>query len=677
MSDEYNNLISKTFCDNSIRSVMMIDDNFLPYNEFINHLGNSPDIDPEILDGTKRAVKLTNFFHAKKLICDVDNGSEHMDEERVRKCDLLVLDYHLEKENPKKSLEILSKLRDSKHMNLVVIYTAEDLDKTWLQITASLRGTSNPKELVGTRQEDFWGERTDEGAQLPEEWKGVVSTPQNLLEYLLTDSIPREATKSLADLPSGNASQLKHAIAETCLDEHNVLRRVKKENVHINGGVEGTKWLCIGHVFIALCSKTNDADDGNLIWATLNDALHAWRPNFYRLLTSEIQNYIEDGNLAMQGYLEGDYASQAAWLWRVKTAKPEDVNTNILDMYKGLIEQIGDHLGQSEDLMDYSNDVFVHSFTPSITKPEAEESKDRASWNKYNSTVLQECSENTFRAKEDKEGATVNVVHALNQSISSKLFVGKNITIGTILNSVDNNSDWYLCVSPSCDTVPLQHTDNISKRLKPHRLLKFIHLQTTNLEKAIGNAAHSKYIFTKDSGNKRIALAALDHNTNLPTIEYAVVNDHDSSSIIDGEVSVKFIGDVESIKLKPIDQLREPYAARFQAIASHYAGRIGVDFIPFSNSIPTPTPVSGDIILKGHVDNTLDILVEGEIKLQTEAFLEGTLNIKSDLTTKLANSDNVDVNITGTLAVCSDYKRGDEMIIDSTLEVSSNENKRE
>ncbi len=629
MSQEYNDLISKTFCDNSIRSVMMIDDEFLLYNECIDRLSRGESIDAEVLAGTRRAANLTSFFHDRKLICDVDNGSDHMDEERVRKCDLLVLDYHLEKENPTKSLGILSKLRDSKHMNLVVIYTDEDLDKTWLQIAASLRGTCDPKTLVDPKQQEFWGDRTDEGANFPQEWKELISTPKYLLAYSSTGSVPREATINLAELPSGNAALLKNAIAETCLEEHNILK-AKKGDGDINGGVNDIKWLCIGHVFIALCNKTNDTNDGDLIWSTLNNALHAWRPNFYRLLTSEIQNFIEDGNLAMKGYLEEDYASQAAWLWRVKTAKPKDVNSNILDMYKGLIEQILDHLGQNTALMDYSNDVFVHSFTSSVVEPEVELSKDRAAWNKYNSIVLKECSENTFREKEDKKGAALNVVHALNQSISSKLFVGKNITIGTILNSIDHDSDWYLCVSPSCDTVPLQYTDKISERLKPHRLLKFIHLQAANLEKAIENAAHSKYIFTKKSDGNPIALAALDQNTNLPNIEYAVVYNHDNSSIIDGEVSLKFIGSTNPNKLKPIDQLREPYAARFQAIASHYAGRIGVDFIPFSSSEPSPTPVSGDITLKGHIDNLPEIIVEGEMQLKSDSALEGALNIKSE-----------------------------------------------
>jgi len=579
MSQEYNDLISKTFCDNSIRSVMMIDDEFLPYSECIDLLGRGESIDSEVLAGTRRAANLTSFFHDRKLICDVDNGSDHLDEDRVRKCDLLVLDYHLEKENPSRSLGILSKLRDSKHMNLVVIYTDETLNKAWLQIAASLRGSIDPETLVGEDAAELWDNLTESGASFPVDLQEIISAPEYLLEYCQTGELPGRVTGRLAHCPQGNLVNLKAAIAETCLLESNLLKS-EKTSFDFNGGVEGVKWLCIGHVFIALCSKTKNGDDSEVIWDSLNKALHAWKPNFYRLLTSEIQNYIEDGNLAMKGYLEGDYESQAAWLWRMKTAHEDSLNSIILDMYNGLNEQLWDQLEQNKELMEFSRNVLTHCFSTTAVSSSASES--------YNQVIIEECVANTFKKAKRAKVKASSVVHALNQSISSKPFVGSNITIGTLLRSANGGADWYLCVSPSCDTVPQQYTDRISKRMSPHRLLKFIRLVAFNLDKALENATHSKYIFTKNFGGKRIALAALNPSTNLPTIEYGIVGDHDNGSVVNGKIRVEFIGEQESIELVAVEQLRQPYAVRYQAIASHHAGRIGVDFIPFSSSDPSP-----------------------------------------------------------------------------------------
>jgi hypothetical protein len=324
--------------------------------------------------------------------------------------------------------------------------------------------------------------------------------------------------------------------------------------------------------------------------------------------------------------------------------------------------------------MEYSKSVFSHSFSPSIAEPKVEFSQDRAAWNNYHKTIIQECSENTFRTKQEQKGFAVEVVHALNQSISSKPFSGKNITIGTILRDSGNDIGWYLCVSPSCDTVPLQHTDKIAERIKPNRLLKFIRLEVTNLESALENATHSKYIFLKNSKNKPVALEALNAINNQPAIDFAIVDNHDRDSIVGGDVSVNFVGEPEKTILTPVLQLREAYAARFQAVASHHVGRIGVDFIPFTSSDPSPIPVSGDITLKGHIENTSDMIVEGEMQLKTGSALEGALNIKSELTAESEDGGSVQINITGSLAVSSEVEKRDDMVINSTLEVSGKRN---
>ncbi len=42
----YNSLVQKTFCDNAIRSVVMIDDDFITYSDSIKALNSEMKLDP-------------------------------------------------------------------------------------------------------------------------------------------------------------------------------------------------------------------------------------------------------------------------------------------------------------------------------------------------------------------------------------------------------------------------------------------------------------------------------------------------------------------------------------------------------------------------------------------------------------------------------------------------------
>ncbi len=63
----YNSLVQKTFCENAIRSVVMIDDDFLTYSESIRALNNEVDLDYNKIDSSKRAATLESFFQSKNM----------------------------------------------------------------------------------------------------------------------------------------------------------------------------------------------------------------------------------------------------------------------------------------------------------------------------------------------------------------------------------------------------------------------------------------------------------------------------------------------------------------------------------------------------------------------------------------------------------------------------------
>lgn len=61
----YNSLVQKTFCENSIRSVVMIDDDFLTYSESIRALNNEVDLDYTKLTHLNEPLLLRAFFNLK------------------------------------------------------------------------------------------------------------------------------------------------------------------------------------------------------------------------------------------------------------------------------------------------------------------------------------------------------------------------------------------------------------------------------------------------------------------------------------------------------------------------------------------------------------------------------------------------------------------------------------
>ncbi|EGY9071133.1 hypothetical protein JI644_004283, partial [Salmonella enterica] len=119
----YNSLVQKTFCDNAIRSVVMIDDDFITYSDSIKALNSEIKLDPAKIDSSKRAATLEEYFQAKNMICDIDNGSVNFDVDRIRKSDLVIMDYHLDNNAPDKTITILKELKNSDHLNMIVIYT--------------------------------------------------------------------------------------------------------------------------------------------------------------------------------------------------------------------------------------------------------------------------------------------------------------------------------------------------------------------------------------------------------------------------------------------------------------------------------------------------------------------------------------------------------------------------
>ncbi|EKN4694855.1 hypothetical protein ABF228_001386 [Yersinia ruckeri] len=589
----YNMLVNKTFCSNAIRSVMLIDDDFLTYADSIEKLSTGAQLEPKKIDGSKRAAQLERFFQDKKILCDIDDGSVNFDVDKIKKSDLIIIDYHLESNSPLKTLETLDKLRESAQFNLIIVYTNENLTRVWQEICTTFIGTLSSSaiiEKIGIFEvSEFWDNilkpniETGGNLRLSEQ-----ETIQFLKDKIPTKRIARELF-TLEDVKKDKilrdqAKCLTWAIIQHNLKQYNLLNKPYSEekDIYISGDCGENKWIKSGNVFISLFNKTADLGDheAESIWENLGRSLYEWKPSYYNILKSEIQNKIEAEALSFEVHLANDIYGQAAWLNEVlKDNDPDSRKDKIDFIYKNIAEELYFKLRGNENLNEFLSDVFTH-FEKDFNASKNEDNLDRQR--------LKFCAESM--GLEYNQACNNDMYHALNMNTSSRNYREKYLTTGAVLFD-EKNHDWYLCVSAACDMVPSQGNDAYHKRLKPHRLIQVLRLFNADASNAISHASHSKYIyvFEKSSTPSRKYFSVTNPTTGLPQIDYIIVLDHTTGkdkrniqAVVLGSEEGGVIPTPISLKLK--SQLRTGYAERYQLMASQYGGRIGVDY--FGIEIP-------------------------------------------------------------------------------------------
>jgi hypothetical protein len=116
----YEAVVKDTFQNKPLRTVLMVDDEFPTFVDLAR--GETPETANRFLQ-KDRAARLYDAFQRNHMLCDVENVANDVKPERLRKSDLVVLDYHLGPghNNSDRAIEILRKLSASKHFNTVVV----------------------------------------------------------------------------------------------------------------------------------------------------------------------------------------------------------------------------------------------------------------------------------------------------------------------------------------------------------------------------------------------------------------------------------------------------------------------------------------------------------------------------------------------------------------------------
>jgi hypothetical protein len=599
---DYDGAVEKSFRDDAIRTAVLIDDQFPDYVQ-------AQSKDAGKFKESPRAQSIYSFMHKRGLICDVMNGDPNTSPvadviDKARKSDLVVLDYKLQDDEPDAALDILRQLAVTDHFNMVVIYTADEPKNVALAAAAAMKGQTelddksalSAGELVAAG--DFLEQENQEidhsalrasivDGEVPKAWKkefvgraveaGVKVNPSKLCEYV-------------------RRSWLKQLVGDYQFETETLSARASSYDAE-------EVWVQCGSCFVALVKKANSKagdDEGDLIWQKLGAALRAWRPNFYRLLLSDIQNALEQETIADHDKWLADDLCVGLGLYLLPS---EDIARDGagVEESRGLIEE----------LIDRFVDMIRHRL--SLHKKIAVEGSSRLSALLGEALKKNEGESARYaRARQLAhwpDGVEIDwynrIVPRVNAFMVSDDYRGTHITTGSVL--YDSNADRYwLCVSPSCDMVP--------RGADQSRLVQVIQLNPANEPHEL---VHGDRIVIMCPEGPKI-LRVLAEETRQPSLhaiffpagtktkideasEYSIIDGLAGSKIqdligaaaeqtaqpalapvVEGEAPEAGPNAAEHLKLtnyKVVSQLRSSFALKLLHVTGHHLSRVGVDFV--------------------------------------------------------------------------------------------------
>lgn len=581
MSAVYNKAIHKTFVE-SLRSVFLVDDAFPRFGDMFKSARSRRRFKEQ-----DRAAALYGEFRKLHLPCDIENTFRRGDikmVERMRKCDLIVLDFHLDADDTDntKSIEILRRLAGSRHFNTVVVYTkADKLGEVWLDIAANLRtDLAFTGFLENHAAELDWWKRSDTS-------KLQIPTEAAMVGFLTGGyaGVLKEVKKDISDDIVANGGDGDRSVLSEALLRFHVSKRqhapiadleIDPTTSHALQGKfvkDGPHWLQCRGCFIAIVKKT-ETDEVRHLMAGLDAALLDWKPNFLQILISEIQNNLELESFAADPRLFSDVERQIGLSHYLLSQLEEDGDrtATVESVVDRMVETLRHRISGDEKLRAFAGDVLDDIRTdlgPAIIsqKPLAK------------AGALAHVS-----GKFDAQ----RILFLLNSFLSTEQFSRSRITTGTVFT---DGTDYWMVTSPACDLTarPTGAKATWSNDLHPIKAIFAIKLKLVEVGPSLKEATQGKHAFLVD-GMKPVPLQVFDKQTSQPAPEVFFALDAGRTRFAPGKPATfkairvsrfdpktlpKLAGQRE---FSVLGQLRANYASRVLQLTGAHFARIGIDF---------------------------------------------------------------------------------------------------
>ena len=580
MSAVYDKAVHHTFVD-SLRSVFLVDDAFPCLSDMFKseqwlRRFKEPD----------RAAALYREFRKRHLPCDIENTFRRGDikmVERMRKCDLIVLDFHLDPDDSdnSKAIEILRRLAASRHFNTVVVYTkAEKLSDVWLDIAANLRSDFDVEEFLKQHEtEHEWWQTTAELSKLQ------LPTETTMAEFLTggIEGVSKPAKKAIGDeiVAIGGAGDRK-VLVEAWLRKNVAERQhppVKGVNSTGDTALQGRftnngpHWLQCRGCFIAIVRKNSD-DEVKHLMSGLDAALIDWKPNFLQILVSEIQNNLELESFAADPRLFSDVERQVGLSHYLLSQLEEDGDQ--IAAVEAVVDRILETLRHR-----ISADKNLRTFGDKVLTDIRSELADAITSDKpiANAGALAHAP-----GKFDGQ----RILFLLNSFLSTEHFSKSRITTGTVFT--DGTAHWMV-TSPACDLTarPTGAKETWANELHPGKAILVVKLKLVDVSQSLKEATQGKHAFLVDK-EKFVPLEIFEKQTSQPAPEIFFVLDAGRTRFAAGKpatfkaIQVSRSNPKTSPRLvgqrsfSVLGQLRANYASRVLQLTGAHFARIGIDF---------------------------------------------------------------------------------------------------
>ena len=438
-----------------IRSVLIVDDDYPTVEEILgsqHHLLDASHGQGEKLwrQQPDRVARMIQAFRQRPtpLLIDIHDGSDISNDTamatHLHQCDLLVLDYQLERAKPldgTRSMAVLRGAMSNNHFNLVVIYTDEDLDIVFDGVRGALVAPSSDALSASNRRdaEALIDAAEDEVEGFEDRLSASIEAEQYFHSRLNASKYLRMMMKGQE--PYAMFAEHAEPIDWRPDDSKLVLRYLLERRGRTYGvgadsdsrfadlrwSSEAPTWISSGTSFVAFAKKTDEDD----LLSVLREALLDWHPRPSRLVFAKIRADIDEHGVLAQEAALRDLHALAYWYHRLLVSDSE------ADRRWRITESVSRHAGKlvKEILPN------VEDFVADLIQAERGAGDP--------TTICKEHFGVDLDDHNDKQRAALE--H--NVFVCSMEPTGWHLTAGHVFHMA---GDYWLCVSPSCDMVPSQ-----------------------------------------------------------------------------------------------------------------------------------------------------------------------------------------------------------------------------
>jgi len=458
-TEHYKDFIREAFLD-PIRSVLIVDDDYPTFDEILNATINEDgwlqtDLKKNWQKNQKRIASMIASFRTpgRSLLVDIHDGqnvslgAELDSAAHLHQSDLLVIDFELDKTRPRdgiRAIEIIRRVSENDHFNLAMIHTIENLDYAFYSVLAGLMNKSG--ESITVESADEIKEKLevleDNHAGLRSKLISSIGNAQyfysraNCKTYIRDMFSGAQPFSYFKDLSTeygiskkDTLSILKYLLLE--VEKGLTFWESDKAPAHLDWSDRTIKWIRSDSVFVAFSDKHKEE---NLLESALI-ALNDWSPQPARLFLAKIRSVIDEfGVLAQSDALEPKYAL-AYWYDRLLTSDKQHQKWLISES----VARHSDHLLTSVLKK-------VDDFALRLIGAERANGKPTEISNFRHRIDLTDAE--TIRRAQREHNAIV----------CSKPPHGWHLATGHILKL---NQEHWVCLSPLCDLVPSQMSQNL------------------------------------------------------------------------------------------------------------------------------------------------------------------------------------------------------------------------